>query len=298
MELELYQYFDVVIVLMLVVSILVGLRKGAVRAVLAIVFSFVSLLAANLFVTADMAEKYYDEKWRPFITKHVDEALDNFKEEARKRLEQAVKDGIKKAVDDFLDPDETEEEDKSPLPSPEESIEKLKKIVDELSDTTRDSVNARLPFFAYISKSTMKEIAADTNILNIIIDDALGRSNTTITEYVERTYIRPRMIHLIENIMRALVFCVVKLVSAVVMSIVYAILRRSKPAQDIDKLAGGILGLASGVVLCAIFTFAMIKVVHSMDDRSYAEEYIHRTYIFKYAYDVCDDIGNKAEQKG
>jgi hypothetical protein len=42
----------------------------------------------------------------------------------------------------------------------------------------------------------------------------------------------------------------------------------------------------------------MIKVVHSMDDRSYAEEYIHRTYIFKYAYDVCDDIGNKAEQKG
>ena len=296
MELELYHYFDIVPAVLLIASVIVGLRKGAVRAVLAIVFSLISLIAANMFVTAEMAEKYYDEKMHPFITKHVDEALDNFKKEAKKRLEQAVKEGIKKAVDDFLDPDD--EKDSSPLPSPEESIERLMKIADELSDTTRESLNARLPFFASVSRSTMKEIVTDTNILNIIIDDAMGRGNTTLTDYVEKTYIRPRLIHMIENVMRVLVFCAVKLISTIITSIVYFILRHSSPAQDIDKLAGGLLGLASGILLCAIFTFAMVKTVHSLDDRTYAEEYIHRTYIFKYAYDACDGIENRTEQKG
>ena len=296
MELELYHYFDIVPAVLLIASVIVGLRKGAVRAVLAIVFSLISLIAANMFVTAEMAEKYYDEKMHPFITKHVDEALDNFKREAKKRLEQAVKEGIKKAVDDFLDPDD--EKDSSPLPSPEESIERLMKIADELSDTTRESLNAKLPFFASVSRSTMKEIVTDTNILNIIIDDAMGRGNTTLTDYVEKTYIRPRLIHMIENVMRVLVFCAVKLISTIITSIVYFILRHSSPAQDIDKLAGGLLGLASGILLCAIFTFAMVKTVHSLDDRTYAEEYIHRTYIFKYAYDVCDGIENRTEQKG
>lgn len=266
-----------------IVCVLVGSRRGAVRMIIAAV-GYIAALAAAVFVSGAADEYVYDT--------FVSPAVNAFLEERAVQLENEY------FSDEMID--ELLAENGIPL-----DREQLRSIIngdDEYSEVLtnegfRDKLNNMFIGYCRALTDTFSGVLPE-DILNEAeryIDETdmenqrklelLAFDKKSAVKLIESEIIRPGMLKTVRMVLFFLTFALVSLVFAMISSAVRAV-RGISAIRKTDDFLGGILGLFQGIIVAALMGAAAgIFIKLTSDGNQYINSgVIAETMIFKRAY--------------
>ncbi len=314
-----YTYiYDGAVILILAAGMVSGYIRGAVKTVLAIAFTIISIGAASYFSSERYCEMIYDEYLHDRIVTScknaVDEAISAAKDDIKRRAKEGVGSfddhgndtirGIRDAIGTFIEDHSTEIDDtisavaKAIDPDIGKIIsnEEVSRYIDEAAEvysySAVDRINSRLPLGITIERNDIKEIAKDKTLIELFICDMLGLDGKKTgyfdtVDYIERKMIRPTALSTLHGIIWIAVFTVLKILMSVVFAVITAIKKNLPILNTADKLIGMALGAVGGAVLIGVCTFIISKVIFVTGGTEHINEtVINSTIIYRYIYSI------------
>lgn len=313
--------YDIGTVIILLICILAGYRKGVLRTALNMVCFVIAFAAASFFssetVTVPVYEKYFKER--------LDIIIENSISEAKKRAEGEVSGYVQGIADDIIDSafggNETVKEfahlyipqggeflrgefagliesgkiDLRTLLTNPLISGKIEDMAEKYSLYAAEEINSRLPLGITVDKEDILGIMTDNNAWEALIYEALGvssdiRGDRGLDRYIESTVVRPVFLRFLGVVMWAAVFSVVNFVLHIIVSVVLVI-RKIEPVKICDSAAGAVLGAAFGaaaVIACCVVITLLVRFTGGMTYMN--EDIFSDTVIFGKIYDHISQI--------
>lgn len=266
-----------------IICVLVGSHKGAVRMLIAVA-GYAAALAAAIFISNAADEYVYDSFVRPAVMS----VLEKRTEELEKEYFSA--EGIGKILAENgiqLDDDQ--------LSAITENIERYSEVLTK--EEFRDTLNSM--FVGYCRALTKAfsgvltdEITAEadryiseTDMGNREKLELLTTDRQSVTELIEREIIRPGMLKTVRTILFFIIFAVVSAAVALI-SAAAKVIREIPAVRSADGFFGGLLGFLQGIIIAAVISGAAgIFIKLTSDENQYINSgVISETIIFKWVY--------------
>ena len=285
MDFFLRHILDIITVLIFILCIVYGSRRGIVRMIIS-VLGFVIAGAAAAFVSNSAYMYIYDSYVKELVIEIIVQKADELAEEYRPedRMNELLKEDNYTGEPFSFSADEQNHFDiPAELLTDSHFHGTLNKVFTEYCYKLTESLDGVLPDEIITS--------AEQYLEN---NDAIGEEKLTIFEksktsaaaLIEEKIVRPVLLATIKRVLFAITFIAVSLIFSVISRMI-GVLRHINVIRSVDSLFGGILGAIMGifliiilVLLCSIF----INITND-DNTIINTDIISGTYIFRLAYD-------------
>lgn len=314
--------YDAVIVIILLLCIGNGYKRGVLKTVLSIICLVIAYSTASMMSSYSVCEQIYDEYVQESIYKYVDEAVDIAIEKAKDSIKEKTQDITMDYLEENFGADEETQiiagnalefgtnalnaalpelysflgiDIHTLLTNPMIS-DKINTMTDEYSRLAADEINKQLPMGITVNKEAIADFLRDSDVLEAIIIDALDLRDEdtmvkTTAEYVESKAVKPVVIRLIGIIIWSAVFSLVNFVLRIIIRVILAV-RKIEPIKACDSLLGGALGAAFGILVIAVALLLIMLLTQLTGGMTYMnEEVFSQSFIFGRLYDFVSDIG-------
>lgn len=303
---------DIAMVVLLAYGMFIGYKKGVIRSLVSILCT-VAAFAASWFISTDeLATQVYDEYFSSRVESILSDEFDDLRDRAKKRLSEIIAEKVD-AVEDFVgvEVDDSVKDklgsvlsglyeyasEKLDIPDRVSEVIPYDKATLYVSDIITDFVYEKNIEYAkndpfMIKRSALKEVFSDADILQYLVENALGKENKDeICRYVEQTYLRPKIVKLLRAVLCALIFGGIRMVMALVTGIVSLILKKSKPLREADKAVGCALGFAGSALIIALSAYVIAMIINITEGTVYINnDIISQTLLFRYVYDYINGL--------
>ncbi|MBQ7990644.1 MAG: hypothetical protein IJ251_06315 [Oscillospiraceae bacterium] len=313
--------YDAVVVIALLTGISKGYKKGAVKMILSITFTLISIGAASYLSSERFCEKLYDEYIRDKVTEVCTNAVNSSIEKAKDEISRKTKDTIRqipdsiapdnKGISDIADDvisfiDEHSKDIDDTISSIADSIgldvgeiisneavsEAIDRAAEKYSESAVRQINAELPAGLSIKQSQIEQALSDKKLIELFINDMLRLDSTKTgytgtVDYIERTMIRPVALRAIHLVSWTVIFAVLRILFQIISSVIIAIKRSIPVINSADKIAGSALGLVSSIMAVTVLAFIISRIIMVTDNIDYINStVVNDTIIFRYVYDL------------
>ncbi len=285
--------YDLIIVVILVAGVYTGTKKGIIRSVVGICCSAAAFAAAALTATDTMAERVYDKYVHNEVQKLISEGLD----EVRERTQNAIDDYVDKKLKEIFGTEEKGDDEK------DKGVDIISDIIRKMEKGISDSDTEEMTEYVSLAfenvsvpeeyrSSLVTRILSDRSVVDLVIENVLGISGREeINNYIEKTYIRPRLIRIIAALSWGIIFGGVKLLLWLITGSIMRLLKSSRELRTADSIAGGVIGFAGSGVLCAASAFAVFLIVSATGGtRYFNEDVISETLVFRAFYTAVSNL--------
>ncbi|MCM1578349.1 MAG: hypothetical protein NC078_06080 [Ruminococcus sp.] len=306
--------YDLAVLLIFLICIRRGYKRGALRTALGVVCIALSYIIASAVSSYTVCSGIYEKYFRETVYEHINEAVQNAKEETAKKIKSETEAAADKFIDDNFkgDPDVKDFADRlfeegeklfdeiSPeiysffdnhketlLTNPTIS-DKIESVVDFYSKEAAREINARLPLGITVGEETLKGLitsgeAADAFMYELFGNDEQG-GKKGVAEYIERQAAAPVFIRLIGAVLWSVGFAVSGFVLRIAVRMILTV-RAISPVRACDSVLGGVLGAAAGAAVTAVICVVTVLAVQLTGGMTYMnEEIIGGSLIFGKIY--------------
>lgn len=308
--------YDIALIVIMLLSIGMGFKKGVLRTVLSLVCLIIAFSAASVMSSAEICSAVYDKYFHEYISEHIDSAVEQAKNQAKDKIKTELNDVIDSFIDenlggsgflkDYADNiisrgEETASETipelyaflgidvRTLLTNPEISG-KIDTIAAEYSKAAADALSSRLPFGITVRSESVEEVMSDLDAREALVYELFGikseQSDTQgAADYLEKAVVRPIFLRFIGIVIWTAVFAVVNFVLRIVIRIIL-IVRKIEPIKACDSLLGGACGAAAGIAVIAACSVIIVLLIRFTGGLTYMNEDIfEQTILFKKVYD-------------
>lgn len=303
--------YDIALVLIIVISIVIGYRRGVMRTVLSLMCFVIAFSAASFMSKETVCSAVYDKYFSDSITEHIDEAVQQAKEQIVEEIDSNMQEAAHRVIEELPFGNDILKKysdrllntrgitgvfeilgiDVRTLLTNPEISGKIDIAAEKYSYAAADAINSRLPFGITVKREDIKEVMTDLNAQEALIYEVFGiRSANSDTmgaaPYIEKRIVRPIFVRFIGIVIWTVVFSVVNSVLHIAVKIIL-IVRHVQPIKVCDSLLGGALGAVAGiaaVVACGAVIVLIVKLTGGITYMN--EDIFEQTILFGRVYDM------------
>lgn len=309
--------YDIVLVLIMLIYIGLGYKRGVLRTVLNLMCFIIAFSAASVMSSYSVTSSVYDTFLHDTVYGHIENAVNDVKGKTEKELRKKA-DEIADMIADGL-PGESDELneithgliigggtllyesipelynylniDISMLLTNPEISAKINDITEKYSELITGELNDRLPPGITVEKDNVKKIMSDPSAVEALLSELWGIKPSDsqyegIADYLEQIAVRPVCIRFIGIIIWAASFALVSLVLRIVVRIIL-IIRNVQPVKACDSVLGAVVGAAAGAAVVAACCVLILLAVRYTGGTDYMNDNIFsQTLFFGRIYDM------------
>lgn len=285
MDLFLRHILDIITVLIFILCVVYGSRRGIVRMIIS-VLGFVIAGAAAAFVSSSTYMYVYDS----FVKEQIIDIIEEKAEELAKEYdpEDRINELLKEDnYDGELFSISSDEKNDGNIPSElltdSQFRGTLNKVFTEYCYKLTDSLDGVLPDEIISSAEEYLAENSGTQEEQLLIFE---ESKASAAALIEEKIVRPVFLSTIKNIIFAVTFIAVSIIFTIISRMI-GVLRHIPAVRSVDSLFGGVLGIILGLFLIAVTALLcslFIKLTNN-DNTIINTDIISGTYIFRFAYD-------------
>lgn len=285
MDLFLRHILDIITVLIFILCVVYGSRRGIVRMIIS-VLGFVIAGAAAAFVSSSTYMYVYDS----FVKEQIIDIIEEKAEELAKEYdpEDRINELLKEDnYDGELFSISSDEKNDGNIPSELLTDSRfrgtLNKVFTEYCYKLTDSLDGVLPDEIISSAEEYLAENSGTQEEQLLIFE---ESKASAAALIEEKIVRPVFLSTIKNIIFAVTFIAVSIIFTIISRMI-GVLRHIPAVRSVDSLFGGVLGIILGLFLIAVTALLcslFIKLTNN-DNTIINTDIISGTYIFRFAYD-------------
>lgn len=288
-----YCILDIATALIIVLSVYIGKKTGAVRMVLSALGVIIALVLAS-FISNAFDQYAYDKLVRPHIISSIENNIGNVTEDLSP--EDVINEFVSEDTpDSFLsdiglmpETDDVRElkkliEEEPELLTNDEFRDTLKSELEEHKDEIMNLLEGVLPGdMINEAEKTFDKLISDSENIKDVLSDI---EETPVPETIESNIVRPIAVEAVRIILFLAVYILVMIIFSVIMAVVRAV-RKVPVIHGADSLIGGILGfLRAAVYMVIICVVIRLSIQLTGDGSTYINsEEISRTVVFKWIY--------------
>ncbi|MGN0586551.1 MAG: CvpA family protein [Oscillospiraceae bacterium] len=285
MDLFLRHILDIITVLIFILCVVCGSRRGIVRMIIS-VLGFVIAGAAAAFVSSSTYMYVYDSFVKEQIIDIIEEKAEELAEEydPEDRINELLREDN---YDGELFSVSSDEKNDSNIPSElltdSQFRGTLNKVFTEYCYKLTDSLDGVLPDEIITGAEEYLAENSGTQEEQLLIFE---ESKASAAAFIEEKIVRPVFLSTIKNVIFAVTFIAVSIIFSVISRMI-GVLRHIPAVRSVDSLFGGILGIILGLFLIAVTALLcslFIKLTNN-DNTIINTDIISGTYIFRFAYD-------------
>ena len=315
--------YDIILLLIVIVCIIIGFKKGILHTVLSLVCFALAFGAATLISSQEIGEKLYEEYISDSLNAVIDEAVQNAKERAVEQLQNTISQDIEDQAmekfgfseeqaglagdavewlfdnaEQYLQSDSTifSEIDVSALLTNEEINDKIKEVIRSYSGEVTDMVNEELPSQLQVTQESVESVICTDDAVKALLYEVIGQytdSDTegeTVSEYLERTVVAPLVIKAARTVLFAASFLIISLILKIISTVILCVLKIS-PIKAADSALGAALGAVRGILIAVIAVSAVYIVIALTGGNEWlSEDIISKTIIFVRVYEPVQSL--------
>lgn len=304
--------YDIALILIILVCIATGYKKGVLRAILNIACLVIAFSAASMLSTDSVINKIYDDYCHDAVITILDAAVDKAKEKAKERITEETDTIIDTIVDEHFDGSDDMREmmkeavgnssltignklsevyeyfggDLSALLTNPIISDKINNIALKYSSVIAEEINLHLPLGITVKQEDIHSYLTDEKAAEALIYELLGGGSDDgelkgIPTYAEKTIISPILKRIIEIVVWVCTYTIVNIILRVIVRIILVV-RKVEPIKACDSLLGALLGAVGGVLLICAAAFVIVMVIDLTGGMTYINyEIIEQTIIFR-----------------
>ena len=268
---------DAVPAAIILLSVLVGAKKGFIRTVIAAAVYIAAVLGSGI-IGDRMAEPIYMRYFRDKVVSVTDEKLTGMREE--------ISDSIRNAIGVSLtDGAEIEGEDENLLsgyltnPEIRGKLDiEAEKYLDMLASQLKEHIPSAM--CEELRKNTGNSEAAEL---------LLGGDMHAAAEYIELNFLRPPLVRSLRYAVWSISFALITLAGRIITAFLCS-MKSFETIRTADTLLGAVSGLAVGAVVVIVLTVAL-KFVVSVTPGEFGlvtENTVSNTVIYKFIYNTVN----------
>lgn len=284
MEFFLRHILDIITVLIFILCVAYGSRRGIVRMIIS-VLGFVIAGAAAAFVSNSAYMYVYDSYVKEQVIDIIEEKAEDLAKEydPEDRMNELLKeDNYIGELFSVSSDGKNDSNIPSELLTDSQFRGTLNKVFTEYCYKLTDSLDGVLPDEIISSAEKYLEENSDTQEDQLLIFE---ESKASAAALIEEKIVRPVLLSTIKKVIFAVTFIAVSIIFTVISRMI-GILRHIPAVRSVDSMFGGVLGVILGLfliaataLLCSIF----IKLTNN-ENTIINTDIISGTYIFRYAY--------------
>lgn len=314
--------YDIAVILIFILCIWRGYKRGVLRTVLGLVCIVLSYLIASALSSYPVCSGIYEKYLRETVYEHIDSAVQQAKEETAARIKEQAENAADSFIDEKLEgsPEAKEFADRlfeggsklleeaapniySFFDNHKETLltnpvisGKIESVAAFYSHSAAEKINARLPLGIKVKEESVKELITDGDAADAFMyelfgsvgdegsDGSKGTDRKGVADHIERKAAAPIFIRLIGVIIWTVTFAVSGFVLRLIVRI-FLTVRAISPVRACDSALGGVLGAVMGIGITAVCCVVIILIVQLTGGMTYMnEEFFGGTLIFGKIY--------------
>lgn len=276
-------FLDAAVIVGLIICVLVGRRRGAVRTLI-LIAGYAAAFAAAVFVSRTASEYVYENAVKPAVMSAVETKSKELAEEylsPEKLGDLLGKQGVD-LTDEQLENILEKGESYAQLLTDEEFHGTLKHMFTEYCRALTEAFSGVVP--QEILEEAERYIA-ETEAENRSVSELAEEKRESLSEVIEREIIRPVMMKTVRTALFIVTFAAVSLIVSIIARAA-GLIRQIPGVRSADSFAGGLLGLLQGLLFTVILSVAANVFISLTSD---ANEYLNarvisETIVFKRLY--------------
>lgn len=309
--------YDLVLLVILVVCIASGFRKGVLRTVLSVICFILAFAAASFMSSSAVTEQIYENHLQKRVNSIIEEAVDKAKAQAIQKLKDYasseskriaseefglsddeagmigdIAESIISGADDYIKSENSifSEFDLTSLLTNSEINDRIKKIVYDYSDDVTDAINVRLPVGVRVSRESVEGVICTDDAVNALIYETIGQytasDGETVSAYLERSVVRPLVLKALRVIIFAASFFIASLLCRIASQVLLAI-RNIETIKTADSFLGAVFGAIQGIFFVLAAVCAAYVVITLTGGLSWLnEDIVSQTAVFGRLYGI------------
>lgn len=285
---EQFSYFyDIVVIIIAVVCVCAGYRKGFSRtaaATVVYVVAFALSWAASTYISDVLYEDYFKDKNYQIVSNYMqtNSVADRISSELGSKGADISSEDVKKAATDQNTDVLYGIMQKNGYSGSRKDFEELMK--QSISGAMNDMlISTSLPYSDAISE---KVILSGSKELSEIIKDSTDSGYEAAVQGICETYLKPLEIKVIRILVTSVLTTVIMIITNIIIS-----KKKRLEGEEVsfaDRFFGGVAGIATSLFYVYIFASAVHMLVSSSKEQMlfFNDAVINKTYIFQYFYRV------------
>lgn len=293
--------YDGAVILILLVSVFIGFRRGVLRTILGLVCIVLSCIIAGAVSSYTVSNGIYEKFFRQTVYEHIDAAVQKAKEEAAASIEKRAEEAADRFIDEnlggsseakdfayrlfdegraFIDGAAPEiysffDDHKETLLTNPQIYGKIEDMAAAYSSTAAAEINKRLPFGITVDPESVKEAVTSKEAAEAFVYELLDTGSESpessgkpessdkkgVAWYIERRAVAPVFIRIISAVMWAVSFGVSGAVLRIIVRVILAI-RKISPVKACDSALGGMCGAVLGCGIILVCTSVVVMLVN------------------------------------
>ncbi len=293
-----YYFYDIVLLVIIIASIVNGYKKGLLCTVLSIICFIIALTCATIASSNSVVSYVYDTYLQSAVSSTVEKTVDKAKEKAIEHIKETIAENVPLVdAEDLTLSEDTSDLIKKLLGYIDFNeaidkyniVDKVKTVLSEHSAELTDSINDNLPFIFSVTKADVEEAFCTDEAASALIYEIIGEytnytSEETMAEYLERTVVAPVIKRVLEAVLFSLTFLIVSVILKAI-SKVFLSIKSVKPVKKADSFFGAIFGVLKGVGISIVIVCVVYFIITLSNGIEWMnEDIIANTVVFKYVY--------------
>lgn len=274
---------DAIVIGAVIICVLVGKYRGAVRTLI-LIAGYAAAFAAAVFVSRTASDYVYEKAVRPAVISAVETKSEELAEEylSPEKLGGILEQQGISLTDEQLAEVLERGESYAQLLTDSEFRGALRKLFTEYCRALTEAFSGVVP--EEILEEAEKYIA-ETEAENLNPAEISEEEKESLAEIIEREIIRPVMIKTVRTVLFIVTFAAVLLIVSIIARAA-GLIRKIPGVRSADSFAGGLLGLLQGLLLTAVLSVAANVFINLTSN---ANEYLNMetisgTFVFKRLY--------------
>lgn len=274
---------DAIVIGAVIICVLVGKYRGAVRTLI-LIAGYAAAFAAAVFVSRTASDYVYEKAVRPAVISAVETKSEELAEEylSPEKLGGILEQQGISLTDEQLAEVLERGESYAQLLTDSEFRGALRKMFTEYCRALTEAFSGVVP--EEILEEAEKYIA-ETEAENLNPAEISEEEKESLAEIIEREIIRPVMIKTVRTALFIVTFAAVLLIVSIIARAA-GLIRKIPGVRSADSFAGGLLGLLQGLLLTAVLSVAANVFINLTSN---ANEYLNMetisgTFVFKRLY--------------
>lgn len=280
-------FYDIVVIIIAVVCVCAGYRKGFSRTAAATVIYVVAFAlswAASTYISDVLYEDYFKDKNYQIVSNYMqtNSVADRISSELGSKGADISSEDVKKAATDQNTDVLYGTMQKNGYSGSREDFEEL--IKQSISGAMNDMlISTSLPYSDAISE---KVILSGSKELSEIVKESTDSGYEAAVQGICETYLKPLEIKVIRILVTSVLTTVIMIITNIIIS-----KKKRLEGEEVsfaDRFFGGVVGIAASLFYVYIFASAVHMLVSSSKEQMlfFNDAVINKTYIFQYFYRV------------
>lgn len=309
--------YDIVTVLIMLICIGMGYKRGVLRTVLNLICLIIAFSAASVMSSYSVTSSLYDRFLHEAVSEHIESAVNDVRVKAEEELRKKADEIADEIIDSLpYENDEISEITHGLISGGGELVyesipelynyldidigtlltnpvisAKINDITEKYSELITGELNERLPLGITVEKDNVKKIMSDKNAVEALMSDLWGIKSENsqydgIADYLEQIAVRPICIRFMGIIIWAAVFALVSLVLRIIIRVIL-IIRNVQPVKACDSILGAAVGAAAGaavIAACCVLILLAVRYTGGTDHMN--ENIFSQTLLFGRIYEM------------